>query len=128
MAQIIAPASNDGKDNSPSPSKVVQGIRYYRRGQSLIYFFRLYHATANDRGETDAEMQIEILKDEKAIIQVPWQPAPSRQLGKDAKGLVIGGQLALQQMQPGIYELRVSVKSQKMKRPVQRSVAFGIEP
>jgi hypothetical protein len=73
-------------------------------------------------------MQIEILKDEKAIIRVPWQAASSRQLGKDAKGLAIGGQLALQQMQPGIYDLRVSVKSQKMKRPVQRSVAFGIEP
>ncbi len=128
MAQVATPAANDGRGNSPLPSKQIQGIRYYRSGQSLIYFFRLYHAAANDKGETDTEMQIEILKDEKAIIQVPWQAASSRQLGKDGKGLVIGGQLALQQMQPGIYDLRVSVKSQKMKRPVQRSVAFGIEP
>ncbi len=127
-AQVETPTANDGSGNSLLPSKQVQGIRYYRRGQSLIYLFRLYHATAKDGAETDAQMQIEILKDEKAIIQVPWQPASSRQLGKDAIGLVIGGQLALQQMAPGIYDLRVSVKGPKMKRPVQRSVAFGIEP
>jgi hypothetical protein len=42
--------------------------------------------------------------------------------------LVIGGQLSLGKTQPGIYELRVSVKDSKMKRPAQRSVAFGIEP
>jgi VWFA-related protein len=127
VAQVATPASNDGRGNAPLPSKQIQGIRHYRLGEPLIYFFRLYHAAAKDSGETDTEMQIEILQDEKAIIRVPWQPASSRQLGKDAKGLVIGGQLALEQMQPGIYELRVSVKSQKMKRPVQRSVAFGIE-
>lgn len=128
IAQVAPPASNDGKGKAPSPSKQIQGIRYYRPGQPLIYFFRLYHTTASNKGEADTEMQIEILRDEKAIIQVPWQPATSRQLGKDAKGLVIGGQLALERMQPGIYDLRVSVKSSKMKRPVQRSVAFGIEP
>jgi hypothetical protein len=92
-----------------------------------VYFFRLYNAV-NDKAETDVMMQIEILQDEKTILTIPWQPVTTRQLGKDAKGLVVGGQFAMRNIPPGIYDLRVSVKDPKMKRPVQRSVAFGIEP
>ncbi len=47
---------------APLTSRLAQGIRYYRNGQPLIYFFRLYHAT-----EPDAVMQIEILKDESRL-------------------------------------------------------------
>jgi VWFA-related protein len=124
---IQEPASNNAQAAAPQLSKMVQGIRYYKTGQPVVYFFRLYNA-ANDKDEADAVMQIEILKDEKPIITIPWQPVTTRQLRKDAKGLVVGGQLAMQKVQPGIYDLRVSVKGPKMKRPVQRSVAFGIEP
>jgi VWFA-related protein len=124
---IEEPASNNDQGAAPSLSKLVQGIRYYKTGQPVVYFFRLYNA-ANDKDEADAVMQIEILKDEKPILTIPWQPVATRQLGKDAKGLVVGGQLAMRNLQPGIYDLRVSVKSPKMKRPVQHSVAFGIEP
>ncbi len=129
-ASVIAtrePASNNSAGASPSLSKLIQGIRYYRAGQPVVYFFRLYNS-ASDRAETGAEMLIEIMKDEKPAITVPWQPVTTRQIGKDAKGLIIGGQLAMDKIPAGIYELRVSVKSSKMKRPLQRSVAFGIEP
>ena len=121
------PASNNGQGDAPSASKLVRGVRHYNAGQSVIYFFRLYNA-ANDKAETDAVMQIEILKDEKPIITIPWQPVTTRQIGKDAKGLVVGGQFAMPKIQPGIYELRVSASLPRMKRPVLRSVAFGVEP
>lgn len=121
------PASNNGQAAAPSSSRLVQGIRYYKIGQPIVYFFRLYNE-ANDKPETDAVMQIEIMRDEKAILTVPWQPVTTRQFGKDAKGLVIGGQFSLQKIQPDIYDLRVSVKDSKMKKPIQCSVAFGIEP
>ena len=121
------PASNNEQADAASISKLVQGVRYYNAGQPVIYFFRLYNAS-NDREEPDAVMQIEILKDEKPINTIPWQPVATRLIGKDAKGLVLGGQLTMPNIQPGIYELRVSVKGPKMKRPVQRSVAFGVEP
>ncbi|MGH9840619.1 MAG: VWA domain-containing protein [Blastocatellia bacterium] len=112
-----------GNEAAPLTSRLAQGIRYYRDGQPLVYFFRLYHAT-----EPDAVMQIEILKDEKPFVSTPWQAVATRLVGQDAKGMLIGGQLALGKTQPGIYELRVSVKSDKMKRPIQRSIPFGIEP
>ncbi len=127
---IEQPASNNGQGNgqgsAPSLPKLIQGIRYYKVGQPVVYFFRLYNA-ANDKAEIDAVMQIEILQDEKPITTIPWQPVTTRQVGNDAKGPVVGGQLAMHQAQPGIYELRVSVKSSKMKKPVQSSVVFGIE-
>ncbi|MGH9752286.1 MAG: VWA domain-containing protein [Blastocatellia bacterium] len=122
-----ADANTNGKENAPSPPKMIQGIRYYRAGQPLIYFFRLYNA-ANENAENDVVMQFEILKDEKLVVTVPWGPVATRQIRKDAKGLVIGGQLTMSKFEPGIYELRVSVMRPKMKRPVQRSVAFGLEP
>jgi hypothetical protein len=124
---IQEPASNNAQAAAPQFSKMVQGVRYYKADQPVVYYFRLYNA-ANDKAETDVMMQIEILQDEKTILTIPWQPVTTRQLGKDAKGLVVGGQFAMANIQPGIYDLRVSVKDPKMKRPVQRSVAFGIEP
>jgi hypothetical protein len=42
--------------------------------------------------------------------------------------MVIGGQFTLRNIQPGIYDLLLSLKDSKMKRPVQRSVSFGIDP
>ena len=123
---IQEPASNNGHGEEPAPSRLLQGIRYYKSGQPIVYFFRLYNAL-NDKAETDATMQIEIMQDEKPILITPWQPAATLQLKKDAKGLAIGGQLGLRNVKPGIYDLRVSVKGPKMKRPVQISVSFGIE-
>jgi VWFA-related protein len=124
---IQEPASNNAQAVAPQLSKMVQGVRYYKAGQPVVYFFRLYNAV-NDKAETDVMMEIEILQDEKTILTIPWQPVTTRQIGKDAKGLLVGGQLAMRNIQPGIYDLRVSIKDPKMKRPVQRSVAIGIEP
>jgi VWFA-related protein len=118
--------SNNGQSAEPQSPKTIQGVRYYKPGQQIVYFFRLYNM-ANDRSENDAVMQIEIMQDEKAVITIPWQPVSTRLFGKDVKGLVVGGLFALQKVQPGVYDLRVSVKDSKMKKPVQCSVAFGIE-
>jgi hypothetical protein len=124
---IQEPASNNAQAAAPQLSKMVQGVRYYKADQPVVYFFRLYNAVT-DKAETDVMMEIEILQDEKTILTIPWQPVTTMRLGEDAKGLVVGGQLAMRNIRPGIYDLRVSVKDHKMKRPVQRSAAFGIEP
>ena len=124
---IQEPASNNEPDAASTLSKMIQGVRYYKANEPVVYFFRLYNL-ANDQAETSAVMQIEIMQDEKPILTIPWQPVTSRQIGKDAKGLVVAGQFALGNFQPGIYDMRVSIKDSKMKRPVQRAVPFGVEP
>jgi hypothetical protein len=121
------PVSINGQTVATASSRLVQGVRHYKIGQPIVYFFRLYNVAA-DRPETDTVMQIDIMQDEKSITSIPWQPANTRLFGKDAKGLLIGGQFALQKIQPGIYDLRVSVKNSRMKKTIQCSVAFGIEP
>jgi hypothetical protein len=133
IPDLTAPSSAGNKEPLVH-SRFIQGIRYYRAGQSLIYFFRLYNALkANPPtpgAGTDAEtaMQIELLRDEKPVVTIPWQPASTRAIGQDAKGPTFGGQLVMPKMPPGIYELRISIKTAKEKRPIQRTVPFGIEP
>jgi VWFA-related protein len=120
-------ASNNEPGAASTLSKMVQGVRYYKASQPVVYFFRLYNL-ANDQAEAGAVMQIEIMQDDKMILTAPWQPVTTRQIGKDTKGLLVGGQLAMENIQPGIYDMRVSIKDAKMKRPIQRSAPFGIEP
>jgi VWFA-related protein len=133
-AQITPPTSTNGKDSAPSASKVVNGIRYYRKTQTLIYYFWLYNSETekvDQKGagpEIQPEIQIEILKEEKPFVTLPWQPAKTRELGRDAKGVALGGQLEIGDIAPGIYELRISVKTARMKRPIQRVTPFGVEP
>jgi hypothetical protein len=128
-AQVTPPASENGKDSAPSISKVVNGIRYYRKAQPMIYYFWIYNSEAEkaDQKGADPEIQIEILKDEKPFVTLPWQPAKTRELGRDAKGITLGGQLGIGDVPPGIYELRISVRTARMKRPIQRITPFGIE-
>jgi hypothetical protein len=120
------PASNNENGAKAPLSKMIQGVRYYKGAQPALYYFRLYNL-ATDKPETETLMQIEILQDEKPLLTIPWQPVTARQIGKDAKGLVIAGQVEMRNIQTGIYDMRVSVKDSKMKRPIQRSVAFGVE-
>lgn len=42
------------------------------------------------------------------IHKTEWQPVTSRVIGRDKKGIEIGGQLALA-LQPGVYELRITI-------------------
>jgi VWFA-related protein len=108
-------------------SRVVGGLRYYRPGQPIVYLMRLYNAVSNDRAETDAQLQIELWQDDQRLSLIAWQPAKERLIAKDARSLIVGGTLNASNLHPGLYELRVSVKNAKQKRPVERVVAFGVE-
>jgi hypothetical protein len=108
-------------------SRVVGGLRYYRPGQPIVYLMRLYNAVPNDRAETDAQLQIELWQDDQRLSLIAWQPAKDRLIANDARSLIVGGTLNASNLQPGLYELRVSVKNAKQKRPVERVAAFGVE-
>lgn len=59
-------------------------------------------------------MQWEITEAGKVIHKTEWQPVTSRVIGRDKKGIEIGGQLALA-LQSGVYELRITVSDSKSK-------------
>ena len=71
-------------------------------------------------------MQWEIAELGKVIHRTEWQPVASRLIGRDKKGIEVGGQLALK-LPPGVYELRISVTDSRSKQKAQRSVTFAIE-
>lgn len=98
------------------------GMASYRTGSPILYYLLIYNA----RGESDLKMQWEIAEGGKVIHQTEWQPVASRLIGRDKNAIEIGGQLALT-LQPGVYELRITVSDSKSRQTVSRTVAFAIE-
>jgi VWFA-related protein len=106
--------------------EIRQGIRFYKQGRSLVYDARLYSPSAAINDGADLMMQTEILEDGTSIKQSSWIPVSTRVFGKDTIGLDLRGQINLD-LKPGIYELRLQLKDQKMKNPVQQTILFGVE-
>ena len=109
-----------------SISEIRQGIRFYKRGNFLVYDARLYGAAVQASGEHDLTMQVEILQDGTSIRQSSWAPASANVIGKDKIGADVRGQINLD-LKPGIYELRLQFKDQKMKTPIQQTTFFGVD-
>jgi hypothetical protein len=49
-------------------------------------------------------------------------------VGKDRKGMLLNGQLLLNNLKPGIYELNIMLKESSSKKAVRSTVLFGVEP
>ncbi|HMV85182.1 MAG TPA: VWA domain-containing protein [Blastocatellia bacterium] len=112
---------------SGSLSQFRQGIRLYRRGEELAYFLRIYPPA---KKQTDGEItiQTQIVQGERIVYQSQWLPADERALAKDKISVEIGGELKLNTIKPGLYELRVLVKEGKTTQPLKRAALFGVEP
>lgn len=115
---------NSAETSTPVSGRALTalGAASYRAGSPILYYLLIYNA----RGESDLKMQWEIAEAGKVIHQTEWQPVASRLIGRDKKGIEIGGQLALT-LQPGVYELRITVSDSKSKQTANRTVAFAIE-
>lgn len=119
------PGKGDGSERPQN--RIVQGIRVYKKGSELVYYFMLYNAEASgDRG-TGLELQSEITTAGRSVYRSDWQPLETRAVGKDSKGVETAGRIALE-LEPGIYELRITVKEENKDRTITQSVLFGVEP
>jgi VWFA-related protein len=98
------------------------GVACYKSGAPILYYLMIYNA----REESDLTMHWELAEAGKVIHKTEPQAVASRQIGRDKKGIEIGGQLALT-LQPGFYELTISITDKKSKQTSQRSVPFVIE-
>ena len=121
------PSSAAIASNDLSVARQEGGIKFYKAESALIYYLMLYNAASKKGAESDLMIQSEILQDDRAIYESDWQPLASRIMGRDKKGVEIGGQIKLA-LKPGIYELRITVKDAQAKRRVQKSIPFGVEP
>lgn len=122
-----------GSAETPTPqgpadgagSSGVPGIKYYKTDSPLLYYLMIYNAPSTT-GESGLTMQWEIAEAGMVIQRTEWQPVASRLIGRDKKGIEIGGQLRLT-LKPGVYELRIAVTNSKSKQTAQRTVPFAIE-
>jgi VWFA-related protein len=118
------PPGKGASMESMSPA-VTQGITVYKQGDDLDYHL-VIHPGKNESGK-DLLMQIEVAQNDKPIYEGKWGSIESHAVEKDLKGIEVGGSLTLKGLSPGVYELRISVKTPNSKKPIQRVSAFGLE-
>jgi len=101
-------------------SQELSAIKAYKIGSVLVYYLVVYNAGPNIA--SDLTLQSELVLNDKVIYESDPQPASSRMMGKDNKGIEIGGQLKLN-LDPGFYELRLALKD-KSNHEFHRTVDF----
>jgi hypothetical protein len=133
-AILIARNSETGaqKSNGPEPFQsmspaVTQGVRVYKQGEVLTYNLMIYPASNKNADDDQLMMQTAIHQGEQQIYQGQWQPVSSLALGKNKKEILTSANLKLNNLKPGVYELRIAVKDLKSKTPVERAILFGVE-
>jgi len=106
---------------------MVQGIRLFPRNSICAYAFRVF-SNVNSLTGSDLTMKTELLKSGKPIRQGEWLPLSEISEDSNGKGQIyIGGKENLAGLDPGIYELNVSVKNIQLNKIAQRTEVFGIE-
>ena len=98
----------------------LDAIKAYKTGSTLVYYLILYNAATT--APSDLTIRSEISLNDKVIFESEPQPVASRMVGRDSKGIEIGGQLNLD-LEPGFYSLKVEIKD-KTNREFRRSVEF----
>jgi VWFA-related protein len=128
-ADLSQPEATDAKGASAPREEFRQGVRVFRRGEPLIYQFRVYHGEgAQGSGDSsNLSMQLELKQGERSLYLSPWQQLAPLVVRRDAKGTEVGGQLRTT-LPPGIYELGVSVRDERRGKTVRGAVEFAVEP
>jgi VWFA-related protein len=127
-ADTVPPdAAGDAKGASQTTARgeFRQGVQVFRRGEPLVYQFRVYNAEG--ASNADLSMQLELRQGERVIYTGAWDALAPLVVKRDAKGAEVGGQLKAA-LPPGTYELRVSVRDERRKKNVRGAVGFSVEP
>jgi hypothetical protein len=122
------PAAKEGMNVSELEQvKMVQGIPLYAHDDFCDYSFRV-HRTAQTSSESDLTWMNELYRNGKLVKQEPWHPISAEEVEEDRKGWFdLDGEVDLSGFNPGIYELRVSIKDARLNKTIQRTAVFGIE-
>lgn len=106
---------------------MVQGIPLYAHDDFCDYSFRV-HRTAQASAESDLTWMHELYQNGKLVKKEQWRPISAEDVEIDNKGWFdLDGEVDLSGFNPGIYELRVSIKDAGLNKTIQRTAVFGIE-
>ena len=106
--------------------KMVQGIPMYAQTDIFYYSFRV-HRINGIPAESNLLLRRELLRRGKPIRTGEWTTITAEQENTDSKGWFnLDGEYDISRLDPGVYEMRVTVKNAPSEERVQRTVAFGI--
>ena len=121
LSSVLLAASGDTQQ--AGGLQQLDAIKAYKTGGTLVYYLMLYNSSSSVA--SDLTIRSEITLNDKVIYESEPQPVSARMVGKDNKGIEIGGQLNLD-IEPGFYSLRVEIKD-KSNREFRRSVEFLVQ-
>jgi len=122
LSSVLLATAGEAQQPVTGPQQL-DAIKAYKTGSMLVYYLMLYNAPSSIG--SDLTIRSEIALNDKVIYESEPQPVASRMMGKDNKGIEIGGQLNLD-LEPGFYALRVEIKD-KSNREFRRSVEFLVQ-
>ncbi len=122
MSSVLLATAGETQQPVTGPQQL-DAIKSYKTGSVLVYYLMLYNAPSSVG--SDLTIRSEIALNDRIIYESEPQPVSSRMMGKDNKGIEIGGQLNLD-LEPGFYALRVEIKD-KSNREFRRSVEFLVQ-
>ena len=106
---------------------MVQGIPLYGRDAFCEYSFRVRQGKQSSTG-SDLVFMRELLKGGRAVKQEPWLPIFQEERTSGSKDwFEIRDDMDLSGFEPGIYELRVTVKNTQSNKTVQRAAVFSVQ-
>jgi len=106
--------------------KMIQGIPMYSQDDIFYYSFRV-HGSNRDPSGAGFLLMRELLQGGDPVQTDDWLQVPSDPEDADSKGWVdCDGELDISQLEPGVYEIRISLKEDPSGKAISRSVAFGI--
>jgi hypothetical protein len=108
------------------PGRVERGIRYFLSPRDVEYSFGVYNPPALREGDRAPVYRVEIVAGERTIYAGDWQSLAPHVVGRDAKGLVVAGELALANTSPGIYDVWVTVRDPASGQTEQHAASFGV--
>jgi hypothetical protein len=117
----------DAAEGDLAKIKLIQGIPLYEHDAFCEYSFRV-HQTVHARTGAALVFMREMLKEGKPLKQEPWLPILEEEKMVDRKGwFEVHDDMDLSRLDPGVYELRVSVKDTQSNKTVQRTAVFSVE-
>jgi VWFA-related protein len=123
---ILAAAEENGSTNqaeAASRSTWRKGMKVYKSGETLSYLAKVYNLS----DEANLLMQSQIYEGDAMVYQSDWLPLSARMTGKDKKGIEFSQELQLGNANPGIYEVKVTVKDKKSNQTAEVNTVFRVE-
>ncbi|HKV42570.1 MAG TPA: VWA domain-containing protein, partial [Blastocatellia bacterium] len=127
MIGLGQPAGKIAEVQSGSESATIHAIKFFRARDKIVYAFNIYNSPVDGSGASRLEMQLEFIRGSETLAKSDWNAVASRQMGKDKLGILVGGEVPIGNLSPGVYELRVALRDPESKRKLGGAAEFGID-